>query len=65
MMSGISLGDGRCIRQTDRAILVQLESGEELWIPQRCVHEDSEVYAADHEGDVVVESWWAEKENLA
>jgi len=56
-----SLGEGKCTRATDKAILVELESGEELWIPSSCLHDDSEVYQAGHEGDVVVLTWWAEK----
>ncbi len=62
-----SLGQGQCVRQTDRAILVALESGEEKWIPSSVVHDDSEVYDANDNatGEVVVQRWWAEKEGLA
>lgn len=61
----ISLGDGKAIRETEKALLVRLDSGEEKWIPKSVVHDDSEVYELGNCGDVVVAEWWAEKEGLA
>lgn len=60
-----SLGDGRVLRETDAALLVELESGETVWIPKSCVHEDSEVWKDGQVGDVVVKRWFAEKNGLA
>jgi hypothetical protein len=59
----VCLGSGTCIRETAKAILVQLDSDpeDEFWIPQSQVHEDSEVYAKGHDGDIVVSGWWATK----
>jgi len=59
-----SLGDGKALRETDAAVLVELETGEEKWIPKSCLHDDSEVWKANQAGDVVVKTWWAEKEGL-
>lgn len=59
-----SLGDGKAIRATERALLVKLESGDEVWIPQSVVHDDSEVFKEGHYGEVIVQEWWAEKEGL-
>lgn len=64
MSGGEDIGEGRCLRETDAAILVELETGDEVWIPKSCLHDDSEVYAHGHEGKVVVASWWAERNNL-
>ena len=61
---GTEIGEGKCIRATDRAILVKLETGEEKWIPKANVHDNSEVYEEGGEGTVVVKTWWAEKEGL-
>ena len=52
--------DVRCIKETDKAILVDVE-GEEVWIPKSQVHDDSEVWKADQEGELVVSSWFARK----
>jgi hypothetical protein len=65
---GTSLGKGKCIRATERAILVKLEKGKEIWIPKRNVHDNSEVYEVGeegNEGNVIVKTWWAEQEELA
>lgn len=62
---GVSLGEGRVVSETEKAILVELESGDELWIPKSVVHDDSECYEDGHEGEVVVARWFAEKQGLA
>lgn len=62
-----SLGEGRVKRATEKALLVELEDGSEVWIPRSVVHDDSEVYddGEASEGEVVVKRWFAEKESLA
>jgi hypothetical protein len=66
--SGASLGKGKAIRATDKALLVRMEDedfnkGEnEVWIPRSVIHDDSECYEDGDDGKVVVESWWAEKQ---
>jgi hypothetical protein len=63
-----SLGDGTALRMaaSGKALLVELETGDEVWIPISCLHDDSEVYDADDcgEGEVIVKEWWAEKNGL-
>lgn len=63
----VSLGQGRCLRATDKAIFVSFENedGAGMWIPQSVVHDDSEVYEVGQEGDVIVKRWWAEERGLA
>lgn len=63
------LGQAVCSRETKLAILVQLiDDGEDkLWILKSVVHDDSEVYGeADdrNKGQLVVKTWWAEKEGM-
>jgi len=60
----LSLGKGKRIRATDKAMLVELEDHGELWIPYSVVHDDSEVWDDSPEGEVVVEEWWADKQGL-
>lgn len=64
---GTSLGEGEVIQSTDLALRVSLETGDTIWIPIKCIHDNSEVYDAGENstGDVVVQTWWAEKEGLA
>jgi hypothetical protein len=57
--------DAECVAETERAIRCRLETGDEVWIPKSVVHDDSEVYALDHSGKLVVAGWWAEKEGLS
>lgn len=35
---------------TDKAVLVATDGGREHWIPQKGIHEDSEVYGIDVDG---------------
>lgn len=62
---GVSLGEHAVIKATDAALLVQDEEGEEMWVPKSVIHDDSEVFKADQQGDLIVKVWWAEKEGLA
>lgn len=57
-----SIEDARCIRQTEKAILVDApELDEPEWIPQSQVDADSEVYKFMDEGVLIVSDWFAEK----
>lgn len=58
----VTLDDVECVRQTDKAIFVELEDGRQAWIPQSVVTDDSEVYAAGHKGKLVIKGWFAAKE---
>lgn len=52
-----------CIRETEKAILVLDADENQTWIPKSQVHDDSEVYGEDHEGDLVVTDWMADRLN--
>jgi len=55
--------DARCIKQSEKAILVIAPDLEgETWIPQSQIHDDSEVYKEGHEGKLVIKMWWARKQ---
>ncbi len=60
-----NLGSGRAKRASDKALFVELDTGDSVWIPKSQIHDDSEVYEEGHEGEVVVNTWWAEKNDLA
>lgn len=62
----LSLGEAVCVAETDKAIKVRLADEEELWVPKSCVHDDSEVYSMKNaEGDLIVKTWWGEKNGRA
>ena len=65
-MSKTSLGEGKVVRATEMALRIELESGDLVWIPRSIIHDDSEVFDDEDnaEGEVVVKTWWAEKEGL-
>ena len=58
--------EAEAIRETDKALLVRLESGDERWIPKSLIDDDSEVYSMkSREGTLILPLWWAEKEGIA
>jgi hypothetical protein len=65
----LSLGGARCHRVSAKAILVTLadESPKQRWVPQDCIHDDSEVYESGQSGQLVIidGSWWARKEGFS
>jgi hypothetical protein len=55
------------VKATDKAVLVDLgEIGEEKWIPRSVLggEEDADEIDEGYVGDIVVQRWWAVKEQL-
>jgi hypothetical protein len=53
----------RCVRETDKAILVEAPDFDEpQWVPQSQVDDNSEVYKLGTVGTLVVSDWWAKKQ---
>jgi len=55
--------DVKATRATEKALLCTI-GGEELWVPQSVIHDDSEVYQDGDEGTLVVAYWWAKSKGL-
>ena len=53
----------KAIKSTDKAVLIETE-GEEFWIPQSQIEDDSEVWEEGDEGTLVITDWIAEKKGL-
>jgi hypothetical protein len=56
--------DCRCLRATSKAILVlipEIDEDEPQWVPQSQVHDDSEVWKAGDEGELVLTKWIVEQ----
>lgn len=62
-MSVVSFDDVTCKKDTGKAILVNID-GDEYWIPQSVVDDDSEVYTEGNEGTLIIKEWFAVKEGL-
>lgn len=66
---GACFDDVKALRGTERALLCRLttDGGEsrEVWVPRSQITDDSEVYEIGDEGQLVVKSWFAEREGLA
>lgn len=61
----VDLGKGDCEAETEKAILVYLDStNEKHWIPKSQVHDNSSVWKKGDRGTVVVTEWFANKEGL-
>ncbi len=55
------------IKATPKALLVRAPVGEggkliDVWVPQNCIHDDSDVWKEGHTGKLVVYSWFVERQ---
>jgi hypothetical protein len=57
--SAVRFPDCQGLAATEMGLKVRFADGSEEWMPSSQVHEDSEVYAAGHEGALVVKRWLA------
>ena len=62
---GHVFSDVKIVHQTDRAIKVKLDDEREIWVPKSVIHDNSEIWKVEEEGDLMVKRWWAEKEGHA
>ncbi len=60
MSEPFSIEDVTVEAETDAALLVVID-GEKVWLPKSGIHDDSEVYAKDTDGTLVVHEWLARK----
>jgi len=58
MGEGVSLGKFCVLRETAKSLKVKGTDGI-FWVPKSVIHDDSEVYKTETSGDLVVEEWWA------
>ena len=63
MSNTIRIDDVTIKKATPRAVLVDID-GDEYWIPQSQIHDDSEVWREGDNGLLVISEWFAEKEGI-
>lgn len=49
------------LRETEKALLVDISGIGETWVPKSQIHADSEVYEPNQEGALVVMEWFADR----
>lgn len=54
----------KCTKETRKAVLVENDDGDEVWIPKSVLGADNEVNAEGESGRVHVQEWFAEQECL-
>jgi len=63
---GVSLGIGKALRVSSTGLALEVRFNDcTRWIPKSVIHDDSEVWLADHEGNVVVSQSWADSKGLS
>lgn len=63
----VCVGHVRVVRTTAKALLVEVESGEEVWIPRSEICDEGSVESdakTDDEGDLYLPRWLAEAKEL-
>lgn len=56
----------KAVNESAKALLVRCGDWEaDKWIPKSVITDDSEVFARDGDGDLVIAGWFARKEGLA
>jgi hypothetical protein len=63
---GISLGQAEIISKYPSGKAFEISTVEYgiMTVPVSALHDDSEVYAVEHKGKLVVKSWFASKKGL-
>lgn len=56
----VTLHNVTAVKKSKLALLCVID-GDEVWVPDSQIHDDSEVSEQGHEGKLVVTKWWAEK----
>lgn len=51
--------DAECIKETPKALMVQLEGGTKRWLPKKAVRSASEVQALGDKGTLEIHPWFA------
>ena len=58
-MHGDKFDDCEVVHETNKALLVSIpDLGCKKWIPKDAIHDDSEVYKEDTDGELVLKSWF-------
>lgn len=63
-----SIDDCEVVEEREKAVLVRFTDAEgderKVWVPKSVISEDSEVQGGEDNGELIVEKWFAKKEDL-
>lgn len=65
---GVSISGVTALRGSEKALLCRIPDGDssrEVWIPRSQLTDDSEIVDVGDEGELVIKSWFAEREGLS
>ncbi len=62
-MADVPFEDVMCKAETTKAILVEI-GGEDFWIPQNQISDESEVWREGDEGTLIITDWLAMQKGL-
>lgn len=60
----IELEDIEILDETEKAVKILMEDGEEVWIPWSVVEDNNEGFKEGYIGSISISEWWADKEGL-
>jgi hypothetical protein len=63
--SWVHLTVDEVVRETDKALLLRLDDGEEVWVPLSQIADNELYFEGDRYCCIFVSQWFAEKEGLA
>jgi hypothetical protein len=60
----ISIPGATCVRETEKALLIEFDANDDKWIPKSVIDASSEVKEEDDKGTLVIKERFAVKEGL-
>lgn len=63
-MSYLAFDIDEVVRETDLALLLRFEDGDEVWIPKSVIESVDQIRDGDAELEVSIAEWFCEKEGL-
>lgn len=63
-MGYTKVADCAVVHATEKAILIETDEGEKHWIPKSMLHDDSECFEADTDGDLILVDTIADEKGL-
>ena len=63
-MSYLAFDIDEVVRETDLALLLRFEDGDEVWIPKSVIESVDQIRDGDAEIEVSIAEWFCEKEGL-
>jgi hypothetical protein len=60
----VHLAFDEVLRETERALLVRLSDGEEVWLPLNQIADPDDYQVGDRDGEISITAWLAREKGL-